>query len=143
MKKGREFDALIASRVMGWRHENNNPMWLDDGGSTGYQEDLSDMPPSNRIFAPTREIADAWQVAEEVTKRYHVSLRLVGPEYVDSWVISKGWRASFVNLAHIFTEIDVGPRADTPALAICRAAYEFVRLRETENAPVVKPEDLR
>jgi virulence-associated protein VagC len=54
----REIDRLVAEKVMGWKDAFEvwglDDVWITDEGE-------------KRIFNPTTEIADAWQVVEKLT----------------------------------------------------------------------------
>lgn len=99
---GPRLDTLMADRVMGWHTSTPGP------------------------WSPSGYLPDAWRVVIELTKNYGVSLRLVGPQYADGYVIASGWHATFIEPTYTFTEVGEGATAGTASLAICRAAYKFI-----------------
>jgi len=142
MAAGPRLDTLVAEKVMGLRTRRRT-----DIPSEKYEEtrppfsetyegaiQLPSTGESVQVWTPTlnysRSIEDAWEVVDEVTKNHGVSLRLAGPEYADGWTTAQGWHATFIESDYTFTDVGEGSRADTPALAICRAAYKFVVLND-------------
>lgn len=69
MKPGHELDKLVAEKVMGW----NTSMRQCDGWN--YHDD-SYPNSDSRIFAPSTDIAHAWDVLEEMRHR-HVYLDVI------------------------------------------------------------------
>jgi len=133
MPAGQELNELIGKEVMGWHIEplpeeyQISGSWIDGSGCH-----VRNHAPENPLadWGASQLILCAWDVVEEVISRYHVSLRLVGPEYADGWTTAQGWHATFIESNYTFTDVGEGSRADTPALAICRAAYKFVVLND-------------
>ena len=68
LKAGREFDVLIARRVMGWKAEVHHQ------------------------FTPSVTIAIAIQVVETLTKDGHFTLRYDGEYYYATFVVGPKWR---------------------------------------------------
>ena len=123
MPAGQELDVLIAEKVLGWIRHEQETEW-DHIISVHWT-----MPNSTTVLDFPRfsqDIAAAWEVVEQITRPYGVSLRLVGPEYADDWTFSSGWHATFIESRYTFTDVGEGSTADTASLAICRAAYKFV-----------------
>lgn len=130
---GREMDADVAERVFGWtveRQSGNSP-WLVKRGDARWDR-IEGHPFSTNIAA-------AWQVVEEVQRRnpgwrfsllggdvsmgYHDGSPQRGVDENSREFF--GWLAEFHG--HIDPRLNYGDRhgeghADTPALAICRAA---------------------
>ena len=117
MKAGRELDALIAEKVMGWKatHKDERHLWFNEGKPSPptrfcAEEDFGDNP---FWWSPSRSIADAWLVVEKLGKRFDVS-RCRAYQEIEAWF----WEASFHN----------GPdaQAATVPLAICLAALKAI-----------------
>ena len=114
MKAGRELDALIAEKVMGWKRgsffgiDDDDRWWLYLGNGKWQQQGFG-----GKGFCPSTRIADAWLVVEKLGKNFDVSRCRVYQE-IEAWF----WEASFHN----------GPdaEADTAPLAICLAALKAV-----------------
>ena len=70
MKAGREIDALIAEKVMGW--PKNSVVWYID-----------DKPFRISDFSPSTQIADAWLVVEKIKRE---NLQIVWD--IDGWFVS-------------------------------------------------------
>ena len=71
MKAGRELDALIAEKVMGWAatHEDELYIWFNDGVPGPPKRFCSDIDyyRENPFFwSPSTQIADAWLVVEKL-----------------------------------------------------------------------------
>jgi hypothetical protein len=63
MPAGREMDALVAERVMGWTPKPPYGHWYDaDGNPSGYHPEATDC----RKWSPSTDIAAAWQVVEKI-----------------------------------------------------------------------------
>ena len=134
MKAGRELDALIAEKVMGWRrmswkdyHAYMNFMGTDEREEFTYawhdaDGNMTEFHANDKLYyddptppwAPSEEIADAWLVVEQLGKSFDVS-RCRKFQEIEAWF----WEASFHN----------GPdaQADTAPLAICLAALKAVK----------------
>jgi hypothetical protein len=127
-ESSREFDAWIAEHVMGWKRTDT---FLS-------RRSVGDLVPDANLqsfrlwegsesefllgtrFVPhyTSSIADAWKVVDEMLA--HNSDEVV-VEY--GWIGDNAWRC-------VFGQFDA--EADTPALAICKAAY-MVFVGDTEE----------
>ena len=59
MNPGRELDALVAEKVMGW-------WWGDDESPAGAGWYEHDDPKRARDWSPSQNIADAWEVVEKL-----------------------------------------------------------------------------
>ena len=120
MQAGREMDALIAEKVMGWAvfyGEYKGYELLDDEVAQGYPpEEEADGVPFEIPYYST-DIAAAWEVVERITeKRWKFKLRrLPGKDYM----------AYFQNLLRFPIECESAPSGTAP-LAICRAALKVV-----------------
>jgi len=62
MKAGRELDALVAEKVMGWTLSGR--VWIDERGHLQTIE-----PTSFGSFEPSSDIAAAWEVVEKMRAR--------------------------------------------------------------------------
>jgi len=132
LKAGRELDALVAEKVMGW-HDPQDPEWngWKDCGLLIWQDSMirpRDKPPVNskagwmaygvvdRVPAFSTDIAAAWEVVEKLHQRFPtIHLSLGAP--------NQRWYCSFFG-----TVDDKGSalEADTAPLAICLAALKAV-----------------
>lgn len=108
---GRELDALVAEKVMGWKPcvTQDHPGWVYfDSGAGGGK------------IAPafSTDIAAAWEVVEKLSPRYAIRIlndATPGP----SWCCE---------MAHGYGN-DIEVEAETAPLAICRAALEAIEVR--------------
>ena len=109
MEAGRELDALVAEKVMGWTIRNGD--WVDGEGYAQWEAFDSDYSDSPR-FAPSTDIAAAWAIFEKTLG--HVERRghpIPGEEWLATiWYEGKAGQAF----------------ADTAPLAICLAALKVV-----------------
>jgi len=107
---GRELDALVAERVMGWhrRKRNGVEVWV-------VTTDTFDPPVTYPVecWNPSTSIAAAWEVVEKQDDCLH--LKQHGEKGM--------WEAYF---CHNYCEADYLGEADTAPLAICRAALKAV-----------------
>ena len=128
MEAGRELDALVAEKVMGWHrvHDGLNERWADVNGYGAYVNRGDGTPPPGMFWSPSTDIAAAWQVVEHMRLRWDH-----GNSTTDFWTIKdcgpSGWRV----------EIEFCPDHDAPIviyaetpptapLAICLAALKAV-----------------
>ena len=127
MKAGRELDALIAEKVMGWSSQADGLYW--DAGNHRTRLVLGSIIAKKRkemglenaqdfVFAPSTNIADAWEVVERLVSTPgpngdHHSVRV---DYSGDAVVvideNEDWQVSAI--------------AATAPLAICLAALEAV-----------------
>jgi hypothetical protein len=98
---GRELDALVAEKVMGW----DRRLWA---GRFYWSGPYSD----RERFSPSMDIAAAWEVVERVWQEEWVLRRFLG-----SWQILDG---------DPLDNHRVLASAETAPLAICRAALQAV-----------------
>ena len=115
MPAGREMDALVAEKVMGWR--------LD--ASCGYSTWMGGKADSRGMrwtidgWKPSADIAAAWGVVEKVREEFrYVSVTAGNGWSCSAWDVEKAKRLREV---HAF--------ADTAPLAICRAALLAVGVK--------------
>ena len=127
---GRELDALVAEKVMGWRITAWN-----DGEPWGNREVFPPFEPINGIPADcdcishseagepphySTDIAAAWEVVEKLwDEDFHVQFQLVHQ------VTAGKWRVEFPT-RKVPHHNYVFAHADTASLAICRAALKAV-----------------
>lgn len=118
---GRELDALVAEKVMGWHQEprllhygpnDSGEIWCEPRRRGGMGEPVHDV----RRFSPSSNIGDAWEVVEEFASRcIHVEVASTPDEHPHKFHCSvlKGgvWEHT---------------GADTTPLAICLAALKAV-----------------
>jgi len=115
---GRELDALVAERVMGWgqvrkqsianalgHHVMDDYVGLPTPGAT-----IPQLVPRYSMM-----IQEAWKVADELRGRsqFVAVISGLGPQGVQPWICKVNRDGGFVE-----------ERADTPALAICLAALK-------------------
>ncbi len=120
MQAGRELDALIAEKVMGWTDVTKTPTMAN--GLDGMGLPPHDGPPKNRMFssfpAYSTDIAAAFEVVEKVSADYKWDFNCIYREPNDGkWAFGTYDRdGSFY------------PRneAGTAPLAICLSALEAV-----------------
>lgn len=121
MDAGRELDALVAEKVMGFNkvteivvdHEPPHELYRAPDGRGYYP---------NRIPLYSTSIADAWQVVEKLAREgKHLALQAPGSlDMNECYRRFKQWTADFTY------DIDSEGRADTAPLAICLAALKAV-----------------
>lgn len=114
MQAGEEMDKLVAERVMKWKRAHlDYVFWQPSASEENLRYCSSTMPQTLRDFAlfspfhPSRDIADAWEVTKKID----------APVAVIQSMVKDGWSAEFYYDAEI-----IQATADTPSLAICRAA---------------------
>lgn len=66
MKPGRELDALVAEKVMGWTLPQHSPFLLWQGRNCVVE------------FRPSTDIAAAWEVVEKMSDGFRFDLHKVG-----------------------------------------------------------------
>lgn len=112
MKPGRELDALVAEKVMGWvRPAMDSPYIVDDPihGKLAYL--------SGEIPHYSADIAAAWEIIEKLRGGYHVTLESFGSHWrCDISVITASVASG--------TKGNGQGRADTAPMAICLAALK-------------------
>lgn len=104
MPAGREMDALVAERVMGWHKEETGimPRWADkDGHFVHYVLDDFD---GNSGWFPSDDIAAAWEVVEKMNEKFTVEI----------WREDGDWHCS---IAGVVAHAPAAPHV------ICRTAY--------------------
>jgi len=107
MKAGRELDALVAEKVMGWKKVK----WL---GDYDWRDKDGEQPYTVRAWNPSTDIVAAWQVVEKMEEiGYSILAHNVIPNS-DAVV----WRVKF-SQSETITEF-------TAPLAICLAALRAV-----------------
>lgn len=110
---GRELDALVAERVMGWKRMGDD-FWQD---SHGKPRTLSST--SFGSFAPSTDIAAAWEVVEHMPSRG--LLPQVGASALEGGGVE--WYCWLLDTRTGETVEGQGFADDAP-LAICRAALD-------------------
>ena len=139
MPAGRELDALVAEKVMGWRWfrpgdagEDGYPVdfWCDAAGDlTGWcdrpwpddTEQWGDAPAlfsARGTWQPSQNIEVAWEVVEKLARRGFIAS--VASDGADRWV------ADFA----ADPLVTVCTYAPTAPLAICRAALKAAGIEE-------------
>lgn len=140
MIAGRELDALVAQRVMGWRrmsYHQTQPTniyyadrheltwkWYDNGGKEVFiaePSDCIDCGTDFLPFSPSTSIADAWLVVEKMTNGDFTVMHSYGT-----------WKAGYLWLSHPTSPAQEEPcwtceaTALTAPHAICLAALKAV-----------------
>jgi hypothetical protein len=127
---GRELDALVAERVMGWQVDTDKEgYWCNDAGWTGWlvpESEADARYEQDRCWRPSTDITAAWQVVEHIKEREGCGFFVAWnkPEYGRP----AHWSAGFIEAGndghgHDYTaEVE----ADTAQLAICKAALAAV-----------------
>ena len=113
MEAGREMDALVAERVMGWRHPDTSGHNADQMLPPDWVawNDIRSVPPFST------DIAAAWQVLEKFLPHVRVECHK-DSDYTDG----TGWHADiWADSGHGCSE-----GASTAPVAICRAALKAV-----------------
>jgi hypothetical protein len=109
---GQELDALIAERVMGWHVER----YATYGAPSDHWHDATGSRVASSDWSPSTDIAAAWQIVE----RLRLFDSAVGGKVL--WQDEDTW-----HVGHLFWEqLQSDAHADTPMLAICRAALTAV-----------------
>lgn len=114
VEAGRELDATIAERVMGWTRVDPNRS--ADPIYSGFDHDfgLIDLPKFST------DIGDAWQVVENIARRgWKMDVQ---NRFWPTWGAHVHFPAP--NYAHVFETADSAP------LAICKAALQAVQSSE-------------
>lgn len=99
MPAGQELDFIMID-MMGWERD------------------------SGRVFNPSTSIADAWQVVAKIKESHRVCLMLEDYQF-DGKYWEACFKGKFDESAGKWTKLDYA-FADTPELAICRAALKVV-----------------
>lgn len=115
MKPGRELDALVAEKVMGWRaHSPGYPSLVDiNGVPTGWLASGQGSQGDDPDFRPSTDIAAAWEVVERLGGnmfQLHYDTRY-GHENKTGWAV-------------ILDGVVMCGFADTAPHAICLAALK-------------------
>ena len=118
MPAGRELDALVAEKVMLWSGVENRPdrmsTYLGGDGWSGYRQDQSDGLSDVPYYSTT--VGAAWLLVEGLHGDWFCSIQERPVEY-DEWACTFDHRGGGPS---------VEGSANTPALAICRAALKAV-----------------
>jgi hypothetical protein len=127
MKPGRELDALVAEKVMGWRLEERGyvaTFWVDENGKVKRAAEPCSIDfCSCEVFSPSTDISDAWKVVEK--------LGIIPNSFYIGYKTDKNgkkiYRAFFQKENPITTLIyTYEADAETAPLAICLAALKAV-----------------
>lgn len=120
---GRELDALIAEKVMGWTWDESTA-WSPSGG----RNSRTGRPDDPWWWLPhySTDIAAAWEVFEKIPMTIyapHASLAAGEYENVDQWVAE----------ARLPSKESISESADTAPLAICLAALKALGSSEYDE----------
>ena len=137
LKAGRELDALIAEKVMGWHRKTENeiyPYWYDEIGLvTKLAEDIPSWSDgfANYAWSPSTNISSAWEVVEKFRKG-NFFLRITPTEegYRVTACSDEGLPLAFDKKTGDYDwdskYSEAYADAPTAPLAICRAALKAV-----------------
>ncbi len=135
MEAGKELDALVAERVMGWTvNRPGDRHWHALGGGLGGRQVGSDCCEDRydygRAFRPSQDIRSAWEVVEKLAG--------VG-DGQSIWIDGLGFTGEEWRVV-IGREVGeyVVAEADTAPLAICRAV---LKATPTTNSASSNPEE--
>jgi hypothetical protein len=134
MEAGRELDALIAEKVMGWSSQADGLYW--DAGNHRTRLVLGSIIAKKRdemglenahgfVFAPSTNIADAWEVVEKLGRWRGFDFMLVMPNPEQTFHLHT-YEAGWYEATNDGPERRVVSDADTAPLAICLAALKAV-----------------
>jgi YHS domain-containing protein len=115
MEAGREMDALVAEKVMGWyRGTQGLYYFCEEHGSERW---ITDDPQyaDRKHWRPSEDISAAWEVVEKLT-----SIGAFGTIYFSSNKVSVTFITKESNIPYLHSV------APTAPLAICRAALKAV-----------------
>jgi len=115
MKPGRELDALVAEKVMGWVEFSPIDPTIDFGVHGKYRWNYAKDPKDGKqkpIPWYSEDIAAAWEVVEKMLERGGCEIGCYGSKNGAKWFE--------VNVITMNGEVTV--TAQTPAEAICKAA---------------------
>lgn len=119
MEAGRELDALIAEKVMGWKIKYNDygaaPRWVDSKGDFTCWDNSFNTEPAE-FFKPSTSIEHAWQVVKKIQALSN------GHDWFTLNNANGRWQATFKTGAY-YEPID-HVNADTAPHAICLAALK-------------------
>lgn len=149
---GRELDALIAEKVMGWTRWDGDADWDGPDDVTFFSVDehyLAVYGPGSeepsQYIAFSTDIADAWLVVEKFKQSPITAAEFgyeLGPDWFavescnlveyhqgkDETLWSAGWKHNVSREGDYFIQ-ELSAVAETAALAICRAALKMVERR--------------
>ena len=122
MPAGREMDALIAEKVMGWRvHFRNTAWWVKAEDEKEAIVKKVGFACGNDRFMPSTDIAAAWKVAEKVGEKYDCVI------FRDRDTDKKPYcQFVYCDNGDEDTFEEYIAEAETVPLAICRAALKAV-----------------
>lgn len=121
---GPELDALVATKVMGWRISKNGHYWVDTlGEHMAHLEDGPWLDAGDKPWSPSEDMDAAWDVVKLLRKRFgivevhgHDDTKDPGADDEDSDVTF--WECG---VHELFCSGGTAP------LAICRAALRAVQ----------------
>lgn len=117
MPAGRDLDALVAEKIMGWTNMPAPPIPEDMAGRTP-DDEIIDLP------RYSTDIAAAWTVVIKIKESHQVCLVLEDYQF-DGKYWEACFKGKFDESTGKWTKLDYA-FADTPELAICRAALKVI-----------------
>jgi hypothetical protein len=122
MQTGRELDALVAEKVMGWWQGNGWWRNSDGAGIKIVEWRYPDQLEADLRWEPSAKICDAWEVVEKLRADKEADFDLYAPAWAGTANMMGGnWKAMIDGYAGV---------ADTAPLAICLAALGAVGHKE-------------
>lgn len=125
LRAGRDLDALVAARVMGWEPYSGGHYY----GKNGHIEVCLPGEDGHPAWSPSTSIVAAFEVVEKMRGRHSFALFMTPP--MSS--VLRGWLAVFRHSVHPPSFYEAGEDshfsniAETAPLAICRAALQAVQ----------------
>jgi len=119
MQAGREIDALIAEKVMGWKvHARNTAWWVKAEEENESTTNIMGWTCGNDRFSPSTDIAAAWEVREHMKKSgFYGLIKDCGKSYTSLFVKTMvDEEGEHEQIGHSL--------AETAPLVICRAALK-------------------
>ncbi|HZE98091.1 MAG TPA: hypothetical protein VE981_13760 [Planctomycetota bacterium] len=120
LSPGRELDALVAEKVMGWLSVHKQS--IANAMGQHVMDDYVGLPTSTSTIPQlvprySTMIQEAWKVADELRGRsqFVAVISGLGPQGVQPWICKINRDGGFIE-----------ERADVPAVAICLAALKSV-----------------
>jgi len=109
LESGRELDALIAERVMGWLPHRRNSAYYVDAAAVNSVGEAFVIRESVTHWKPSVHIAAAWQVKQEILKKG------LGQQFADCYINETPWHWVFL-------------KTEAFCLIICRAALKAMNI---------------
>jgi hypothetical protein len=134
MQAGREMDVLIAEKVMGWAiHSRNIAWWVKVADKNEVTTEVMGFTYGKDRFAPSTDIADAWQVVKHM-KKQRWSFRFSNNAYADEQNAAAFYQAfrgiGLDILTGLYVYEDKAWAVGDECTAICLAALKAMGVEE-------------